>query len=62
MHSYHDSPIHPKWADKTLEAVGNRASNPLDPRKTRSQFHTAFSACEVNINEKLFIMIGYDKY
>ena len=47
IHSYHDSPIHPKWVEKTLEAAGNLAGNPLDPRKNRSKFHTNFSTCEV---------------
>ena len=56
MNSYHGSPIRPKWAEKTFEAARNLASNPLDPRNTRSQFHNAFSACEVNIDEKLFMM------
>ena len=43
MNSYHDSPIHPKWADKTIEVAGDLAGHPLDSRKTRSQFHNAYS-------------------
>ena len=46
----HSSPIQIKWFDKTIEAAGDLARNPLDPRKTRSQFHTAFSASEVVIS------------
>ena len=45
INSYHDSPIRPKCAEKTIQAAGN----PLDHRKTRSQFHNAFSACELNL-------------
>ena len=56
---YKGLPIWPKWAEKTIEAAGDLASNPLDPGKTRSQFHTAFSTCEVNIAEEWFIMVGY---
>ena len=59
INSYPISPIQPKQAEKTLEAAGNLAGNPLDPRKTRSQFHTALSAREVNISQKLFIMVVY---
>ena len=56
----HVSPIRPKWADKTIEVVGDLAGNPLDPRKTTSQFHTASFALEVYIVEKCFMMVGYD--
>ena len=52
MDSDHESPILPKWAEKTIEATGNLVGNPLDPRKTRSQFHNAFSACELNIAKR----------
>ena len=50
--SEHDSPTWPKWAEKTIEATEDLAGNPLDPRKTRSQFHTASFASEVVISEK----------
>ena len=50
--SYHVSPICPKWDGKTIETVWDLAINPLYPRKTISQFHTTFSACEVNLSEK----------
>ena len=52
MHSYHDSPIRPKWAEKTIQATGDLVGDPLDSRKTRSQFHNAFSTCELNISER----------
>ena len=45
MNSYHVSPICPKWAEKTIEAARDLAGNPLDLRKTISQFHNALSAC-----------------
>ena len=38
----HDSPSRPKWAEKTIVAAGDLADNPLDPRKTRSQFQSAY--------------------
>ena len=41
MHSVHDSPIHPKWVEKTIEEAGDLVGDPLDSRKTRSQFHSA---------------------
>ena len=43
MHSDHDSPIRPKWAKKTIQEVGDLVGDPLDSRKTRSQFHNDFS-------------------
>ena len=56
MDEYHFSknysPSSPKWENKSIEAVGDLAGNPLDPRKTRSQFHTASFASEVYIAEK----------
>ena len=33
---YHDSPISPKWADKTIQVVGDLVGDPLDSRNTRS--------------------------
>ena len=59
MHSYHDSPIQPKWAEKTIEAVGDLLGDPLDSRKTRSQFHNAYSTCELNLADTCFMMFGY---
>ena len=59
-YSDHGWPICSKWFVKTIEAARDLAGNPLDPRKTRSQFHTAFFACEVNIAKKLFMMILFD--
>ena len=47
--SEHDTPSRPKWVDKTIEVVGYLAGNPLDPRKTRSQFHGAYFANELSI-------------
>ena len=58
--SEHESPTRPKWAQKTIEAVGDLAGNPLDPRKTRSQFHTAYFASQVYLAKKCFMMVGSD--
>ena len=55
--SYHVSPIQPKWDEKTIEAAGDLTINPLDPRKTISQFHIAFSASEVVLSGELFMMV-----
>ena len=33
MHSYHDSPIFPKWPEKTIQATGDLVGDPLDSRK-----------------------------
>ena len=60
MHSDHDSPIFLKWAEKIIEASGDLAGDPLDSRKTRSQFHNAYSTCELNLADRCFMMVGYD--
>ena len=60
MNSCHDSPIHPKWDEKTIEAVGDLVGDPLDSRKTRSQFHNAYSTCELNLADRCFMMVGSD--
>ena len=60
MHAYHDSPLMPKWVEKTIQAVGYLSGDPLDFRKTRSQFHNAFSTCDTNIPDRCFMMVGYD--
>ena len=62
MHADHDSPIRPKWAEKSIQVAGDLAGDPLDSRKTRSQFHNAFSTCVSNILERCFMMVGYDPH
>ena len=52
MHSDHESPIRSKWDEKTIQAVGDLVVDPLDSRKTRSQFHNAYSTCELNIVDR----------
>ena len=49
MHGDHDSPIRPKWVEKTIQVAGDLDGNPLDSRKTISQFHNDFSTCDLNI-------------
>ena len=51
MHSYHDSPVWPKWDEKTIQAADDLVGDPLDSRKTRSQFHNALSTCELNLSD-----------
>ena len=60
INSYHGSPIMPKWANKTIQEAGDLVGDPLDPKKTRSQIHNAFSTCEFNISYRCFMMAGYD--
>ena len=48
----HNSPIRPKWDEKTIQAAGDLAGDRLDSRQTRSQFHNDFSTCELNISER----------
>ena len=62
MHSDHDSPIRPKWAKKTIQATGDLVGDPVDTRKTRSQFHNAFSTCDSHIPERCFMIVRYYPY
>ena len=61
-HVDHESPIRTKWVEKTIQAAGDFAGDPLDSRKTRSQFHNDFSTCDLNIQERCFMMVGFDTY
>ena len=58
--SEHDTPSRPKWEDKTIQDVGDLAGNPLDPKKTRSQFRNASYACEISLAENYYMVMGYD--
>ena len=60
IHAYHDSPIRPKWADKTIQAVGDLDGYLLNSRNTISQFHNAFSTCDSNIPKRCFMMVRYN--
>ena len=46
INSYHDSPISPKWDEKTIQVVDDLASDPLDSRKIGYQFHNDFYNCD----------------
>ena len=52
MNAYHDSPISPKWVEKTIQAASDLVGDPLESGKTRSQVHNAFSTCDSNIPER----------
>ena len=57
----HKSYSRPKWDDKIIQPVGDIARNPLDPRKTRSQFHNASFASEIDLAENFYMIIGSDQ-
>ena len=44
--AYPNTPTRPKWEAKAIQEVGELARNPSDPRRTRSQFKSAFSIKE----------------
>ena len=45
-------PTRPKWASKTLHAVGELARDPNDPRRTRSQFESGLCMKDPMFAEK----------
>ena len=55
-----DSPSRPKWAEKIIQAAGELAGNPHEPRKTRSQTSSASFASDSAIDEHHYMLIGYD--
>ena len=46
-----NSPTIPKWAAKTIHAVGELAGNPSDPRRTRYQFESALCMKDPLLNQ-----------
>ena len=55
-----ESPSRPKWAEKIIQAAGELAGNPQEPRKTISQSNNASFASESDIAENYYMLIGYD--
>ena len=54
--SYHNTPTRPKWSAKTIQAAGELAWNPSDPRRTRSHFEIALSIKDPCFVEKCYLM------
>ena len=58
--SVDDSPSRPKWDEKIVQAIGELAGNPHEPRKTRSQTSSASFASDSALVEHYYMMIGSD--
>ena len=58
----YDSPSRPKWAEKIIQAAGELAGNPQEPRKTRSKSNNASYASESDLAENCYMIIGSDPY
>ena len=56
----YESPSRPKWAEKTIQAVGELTGNPQEPRKTRSQSNNASFASEISLDEHCYMLIVSD--
>ena len=54
-----DSPSRPKWAETIVQAAGELARNPQEPRKTRSQTSKDYFASDSDIDEKFYMLISY---
>ena len=57
-----ESPSRPKWVEKIIQAAGELAGNPQEPRKTRSQSNNASYASESALTEKCYMMIRSDPH
>ena len=55
--SVDDSPSRPKWAEKIVQAAGELAGNPQEPRKTRSQTSKASFASDSVLDEHCYMLI-----
>ena len=51
-----NSPTRPKWAARTIHAVGELAGNPNDTRRTISQFESALCVKDPLFVEKCYLM------
>ena len=60
IHSDHDSPIQPNWADKTIQAASDLVEDLLDSRKTRSQFESGLCMKDPEFAEKFYLMVDSD--
>ena len=58
--SVDDSPSRPKWAEKIVQVAGELASNPHQPRKTRSQTSKASFASDSALVEHCYMLVGSD--
>ena len=58
----YESPSRPEWDEKIIQAAGELAGNPQEPRKTRSQTSNASIASESDLDEKFDMMIISDTY
>ena len=52
-----NSPTRPKWAAKTIHAIGELVGNPNDPKRTRSQFESAMCMKDPMFAEKCYLMV-----
>ena len=53
-----DSPSRPKWAETIVQAVGEMAGNPQEPRKTKSQTSKDYFASDRALAEHCYMMIS----
>ena len=54
----YESPSRPKWAEKIIQAAGELACNPQEPRKTRYQSNNYFYASKSALAEHCYMIIG----
>ena len=55
-------PTRPKWAAKAINAAGELAGNPNDPRRTRSQFESSLCVKDSFFDEKCYSMADYNPH
>ena len=60
--SIYDSPSRSKWAEKIIQAAGELAGNPHEPRTTRSQTSKASFASDSALVEHCYMLTGSDPW
>ena len=58
--TYPHIPTRPKWAGKTIHAVGELVGNPTNTKRTRSQFESALCMKDPLFAEKCYRMVESD--
>ena len=52
-----NTPTIPKWAAKSIHAVGKLDGNPSDPKRTTSLFESALSVKDALFYEKCYLIV-----
>ena len=58
--AYPNNPIILNWVANTIQATGELAGNPSDPKRTGSQFNSSISIKDPCFAKKCYMIIEFD--